>query len=422
MKKNNLLEFYTDVLNTLKVQINDDGGLYIKTVGSKGKLPFTLNAIPMYLPTKENIKTALEPDEHNKLQLVKELFNPLDESTNRGDNKSLLRLKLHMDKLLNHAFSVVGEVLFSILNDKDIEINDMYLLEVISALNEKKTAGRKTMVDEGTVKAFITIYKNRIAKVNKLFLHTFLKNGGKIDGVSYNRISVLSFPILEELMSLDKDKTIEGVKLRLKDIDAIEVLHTAIFNTDVNTLLKGLQFPSKDKHSPAFATLVTMYTNVAKSINNIIDGLISLNIDNDFLEDTKLNMFPFSLDDLEDILKNVQPALKEVPTDIAIKDTNKVYNQNVATSNMNNIVLANNDKQITSKLYNNNNSSENSIFNNNVQESEPSALDIILNASNQNTIFNDQQTGVFNNNANVFNNQQTSMFNTPAVNIVNSPW
>lgn len=402
--KNVLLEFYTDVLETLKVKVNEDGSLYIKMLGSKGKLPFTLNKIPMYLPTQDAIKTALEPDEDYKLQVVKELFNPLDESTNRGDNKSLLRLKLHIDKLLNHTFSVIGETLFTVLTDKSIEINDMYLLEIISALTDKKTNGRKTMVDDGTIKAFVDIYKHRISKVNKLFLHTFIKNGGKLNGESYNRMSVVSFPVLEEIMAMPKDGAIEGIKLRLKDKDAIEVLHTTIFSQSVDTLSKGLTYPSKDKLSPAFITLLEMYNAIATSLNNIIDGLISLNIDNDFLADTKLGMFPFKLEDLPAIIKNVQQELKAVPTNIAIQDTSKVYNSNVTNDNISNMMANNDNKLYTAKLYNNDTQS------NATENNEPSAMDLLLGNNTQNNVFT-QQSNQSNQN-NLFGNQgnQNNLF------------
>jgi len=435
MKTNNLLEFYTDVLNTLKIKISSNSGLYIPTNGSKGKLPFTLGNKQMYLPTKEVIKTSLEPDENNKLQVVKELFNPIDESAEYGDTKSLLRLKDHVERLLNNAFAVAGEVLFKVITDEKIEINDMYILEVITALNKKKTSGRKNMVDEGTIKAFTSIYKNRISKLNKLYLHTFLKRGGVIKGIQYNRIGVLSFPVLEEILNLNKESSIDNIKLRLKDKDAFEVLHTAIFNSDKDSLINGIQFTSKDMHAPAFVVLLKIYDYVSTNINHILDGLISLDVDTEFLKETKLNSFPFKISDLEEILKEVQPALKEVPSSISIYDTATIHNDNVTSDNMSNFLSGQEDNKVNTKLYKNESSepSASSIFAPSADH-EPDIMDILSKGVNsqpnpifgnvnnmvntQPTLFGNQQQGLFSNN----NNTQPSLFNQPTVSVVNNGW
>lgn len=340
-EESTLIKFYKELLTICKLEIGEDGAIYVPSM-KRGRLPYLINGIQLYLPTKENIASSIKPDETGKLMLVKELFNPLNESSFKGENKSLLRLEDYLERLYNNSFAVVSEVLLSALANPDIEIANLELIKIIDQLNKNRSGPTKRLVDATTVTNFVNIYKDIMPKnTNELFIHTYLKRGGKIGNIKYNRVGVLSFPVLEKLDKLSSGDVLYGVKLRNKDIEAYKILYTSIFKESIPDLIDGVQLGSPDQTAPGTMVLLATYDHVARLINEFIDILLTLDMDVSSLKEAKLNVLPYTIDKLSIALVTFKKELAGIPSDTDMSSLEALANKDMEESIINSIVGGN---------------------------------------------------------------------------------
>jgi len=310
----NLIDFYKDLLEVFDIKTDNNGKLFIES-DKRGKLMVELDGKPLVLPTTENIRASVEIDNNGKPVQVLALFNPVDESAIKGENKSLLRLREIMERKINNSFAVMGEVLFTILADKK-DIEDPNLITFIQELNKYKAPGIKHLVDESTVKNWVDIYKAIFGlETNKLYIHTFLKRGGKIGDKKYTRVATVTFPVYEGLNNLKKNETFYNVKIRNKDKHAYMVFHQYVFNKTHEEILSGIQLGTENKKSPAFIILLTAYELIKNNINSMIDIIKAQGYDVDYLESAKLKDLPIDIKSLEEFIEQVWYEVKEIPSD-----------------------------------------------------------------------------------------------------------
>jgi len=310
-----LVEFYEKLVTSLGIVVNEKKQLFIKSERS-GNLPLLIDGKPVYLPTKENIENCVEIVDGRPV-LKYHLFHPLQESAVRGENRSFMKLKDYIERNVNYTFAVLGEVLFNILADDDIEITDVALLELIDMLNEYKAPGLKKLVDENTVKVWVDLYKKiMVMDSHELFIHYYVRRGGKIGDKRYNRVGVISYPVLETLLPVNvKKEKPYGIKFRNKDINAIKVYHEFTFKKGADELIEGIQFGSTNKVAPGSITLLTMYDWTKEMINSTIDIVKTADVDVDLLDEIKLPDLPWSVEEIEKIIDELKIEIKEVPSE-----------------------------------------------------------------------------------------------------------
>jgi hypothetical protein len=311
---NELSKFYKDLLESLGLVIDDNG--LINIVGGGIKKPLDINGVPLYLPTDENVKTAVEMID-NKPTPVKVMFNPLEEDVFKGTNESFLKLKNIIELRLLSIVGQIGISMMTIVSDSNEDMTDMELIKFVNVLNKHKTGKRKSMVDEKTIKSWISMYSAVLSRLEYKYARFYIKKGKKVDGIQYNRIGTITFPFIEKFREAmeRKDKTFLDVKLRVADIHVIESLFDFMFGIlepkDVN------QFGSFNKKSPSLHTLLLMYDSVYKRLSPIVNTIINYGIEDDIKEALVLNPLPIKAELLGDFIDALESEVKRVPNEKA---------------------------------------------------------------------------------------------------------
>ena len=312
MNENKLVKFYEKLLEAVGMKIGENKQVLIDNNGVLK--PLLIDKLPVYLPTDEANKTAVQIVS-GKPTVVKAIFNPLEENAVKGDNKSFLKLKSMLElKLLGYIYTI-GEVLYGLFSDKDANIDNMELIKFVTVLNKYKTPGVKQLVDEKTVKYWADLYEKIIYEYNnKFYVKFYIKRGGKIGDVKYNRVGVITSPFVEDLRAHNpKSGDFLGVKIRNKDIHSYISLFEQIFNTDVESIEKGLQFGSLNKIAPATHVLLTMYETLIDNMIPLARALVESGVDDDTALRLNIKKLPFDIINLGDMIDDLEAEIKRVP-------------------------------------------------------------------------------------------------------------
>jgi len=323
---NNIIKFYTDILKTFNIVEENNKLMYISSTGKK--LPINIEGLPIILPKKELIADIVEIVD-GKPRLKARIFNPLSESVIKGENKSLTKLRRHIERMVEYSFIGVSMILLQgVKYQEELENYDPKFLEFIDMLKYNQP-GVKKVVDDETIKKWETLADIGTDK-DKTFLHMFVKKGGKIGDTKYTRVGTITFPLYEELenMNVKEDLLLGKVKLRNKDKHVFQRLYEFIFELTKDELLDGYMVGTKNTTSPSFIVTMMMYDFLRNKINKAIDVAKSLNLDNELLDTLILPDIPLPIEELEKFVDKIKYELLEIPTDhdLLIMD----YNPNTA--------------------------------------------------------------------------------------------
>jgi len=313
-KNKNLIEFYKATLASLGLSVTDDN--YVKIDVGNGKLvTLTTSGKPLVLPTKEHIDSAVDMDEDSgKLVTTKILYNPLNEDVIKGDSTALKKTKDIVETRLAHSFAGVCELLLTLASNKKLQTKTtMEINKFLSSLSAAQNPGIKQIVDDKTIDLWGKIYAKTLDHTTKTkLLKLYLKKSGKYDGTKFNRLAVLTLPLLEEIQSADKDTGVLDIKLRNKDIKVFELLYTYIFKDidEHNTLNIG----SNDPESPGFISLFKIYLTIGNRLNSISKSLKGVNAE--LYDSVHLNL-KVTLNEL-DQLNNYARELAVIPSELEL--------------------------------------------------------------------------------------------------------
>jgi hypothetical protein len=332
MKHNmNLLDFYKSTLTSLGLSITDDD--YVKIDVGNGKLvTLTTNGKPLVLPTKEHINTAVDNDEETgKLVTTKILYNPLNEDVIKGDSTSLKKTKDIIETRLAHSFAGVCELLLTLASNKKLQSKtNMEINKFLASLSDADNPGIKQIVDDKTIDLWGKLYAKTLDHTVKTkLLKLYLKKSGKHDGVKYNRLCVLSLPLLEDIQAADRETDVLDIKLRNKDIKVFQLLHTYVFKDidEHNTFSIG----SNDPESPGFISLFKLYLTIGNRLNHISKSLKDINAE--LYDSVHLNL-KVTLKEL-DVLNNYAGELAVIPSELELnrqRSTPASSNQTLANA------------------------------------------------------------------------------------------
>ncbi|EPU3828974.1 hypothetical protein ACVWU4_000955 [Campylobacter coli] len=261
-----LFDFYKRILESVGFYVTKDG--YIFLGNEEEKESYTVNGLPFVVPTEEHIKVLFGLDESTgKVTNTRYLFNPLNETILKGDSISLSRLKLVIERRLALAINVAGRLLLLVANNKELQSKlptkiNKFLSEIMSA----KNANIKELVDADVIKNWDTIFFKSL-KVDKHLISIFLKKSGVYENVKYNRLAVVSSPLLDILETATPDTQVFGMKLRNKEIKIYRIILKYLLNVDKNNTIN---FGSNDGETPGFISLFTAYVNIYKNIEDVI--------------------------------------------------------------------------------------------------------------------------------------------------------
>lgn len=263
-----LFDFYKRVLESVGFYVTNDG--YIFLGNEEEKETYTVNGLPFVVPTEEHIKNLFGIDENGKVTNTRYLFNPLNETVLKGDSISLSRLKLVIERRLALTINVAGVLLLTVANNKELQNKlPTKINKFLSSIMSAKNANIKELVDPDVIKNWDTIFTKSL-KTEKHLISIYLKKSGVYENVKYNRLAVVSSPLLDMLESATTDTQIFGMKLRNKEIKIYTILLKYLLDVDKNNTIN---FGSNDGETPGFISLFTAYVNIYNKLEYFIKEL-----------------------------------------------------------------------------------------------------------------------------------------------------
>lgn len=308
-------EFYKDILETLGLEVDSRGGIFIPS--GKAKLPLTIDGLHAVLPTADNIKNVIDTSE-DKAKLNYFLFNPAHEDAIRK-NTSLQKLREIIYRKLENKFAALMEILTVLgLEDNSKSIGMEEFVELVLRFKNKTI---KKLFDDQVVSTVRDIYtlskKSTNPKLN--LLHIFLNKGGKIGEERYNKIGNAAFPIYETLINdfSVKNDTIEGIKLRNKDKGVILSAYEFIVKNP-DDLINGITIGSKNKVAPGLHTLLIIMDTLIDMINNAVESLRE-DLEEDVYNNIYMTKPKIGVDELDGFLTNLKDDIEYIPDEKSLE-------------------------------------------------------------------------------------------------------
>lgn len=271
-----LIDFYKNVVNSLKLVYTDDGYIMVET-GGDSKLPITIGDKSLVLPTKENIDTMFSKQDDGTINIEKVLFNPLDENVIKGDSMCLKKTKAIAERVAGHSLAMSGELLLMLAAEPEFQNKTTTELnKFLGSINVAQNKGIKKLVDDKSIDTWRKLYKKTLND-SKGMVSIFLKKGGVLDGIKYNRVGSMKFSLYDELLNSDKDTPIHGIRLRPKDIIIFKIVLE--FLTGISEDEAYIKKASSDGSSPAFITLMSLYLPLINKCNKVITHTKHIDVD-----------------------------------------------------------------------------------------------------------------------------------------------
>lgn len=268
-----LIEFYGKVLKSTGFVVTEDGYIKMPMSGrSKVNDNVKVGSKVLVLPLKEHFNTMWDTIDGKKV-LAKTIFNPLKEDVVKGDSESLVKLKSIIEIRLGYSIiNIFTSVLELALNKEKQKNMSLELSTLLGSMKEAKNQNITNVIDTNTLDKFNKISATMITpSANKGMIHIYLKKGGVVNSVKYNRLALASFPFYNELCKYEKDGSIAGVKLRPKDVKVFKIIYEYIFN-NIN-VENYYTLGSTDKTSPGFISLFRLYLTIVTRTNELLNLL-----------------------------------------------------------------------------------------------------------------------------------------------------
>ena len=322
-----LNEFYEKVLLSTGLVVTEDGYVKAPLRGrSKVSDNITFNGRTLVLPLRQHFDTMTDIIDGKK-ELIKVIFNPLKEDVIKGDSDSLVKLKSMIEVRLSHSLNNIFAAVISLaLNKEKQKHMSLELTSLFASMKEAKNQNITNVIDENTLEKFKKIASTLVVPTNtKGIIHFYLKKGGMVNNVKYNRLAMSSFPLYDELDKYVKDGSVYGVKLRPKDVKVFKIIYEYIFN---NINVKDYYtFGSTDKNSPGFISLFKLYINIVERLNELIS---MLEFTDEIDEFAKMNL-AITSEELDNIAR-FDRELAVIPSDV---DVNRSMDRLVGNSLVN---------------------------------------------------------------------------------------
>ena len=266
-----LLEFYKQVLENLRLHVDDEGYVYVGNEDTKMLLTVD-NGKQLVLPTKEHINSLYTVDENGEVSITKCLYNPLNEDVIKGDSVSIRKTKRLVERILSHIIASTGSILIKLIASPEFQKNTPLIInKFLSGLNDLEIGTVKSIVDDKTSSYWLRIYEKTVKDTDGL-VSVFLKKRGKHKGEMFNRLAVLHSKTYEELCNYNKDVGMCGFKLRNKDVKLYKYIFEYLIPGLVNDN-KTYTIGSNDVESPTFISLMSIFYSVVEKTNSVLKPL-----------------------------------------------------------------------------------------------------------------------------------------------------
>lgn len=187
--KTTIYDFYEQLLITSGHEVHEDGSV-VQALTSK-RLPVSISGKKLHLPLASLLRNT--PDDVM-------FFHPLCEQMTRHESEVFKYLKKVMSLKLVTTLSTLGTALIQLQEDPSVQRNlSMEQIEVLKGISsvDAKSAKSQMLAWQQLIIKEITANPNRM---DLWPIHIFLKRNGTFNGKPHRRVSVVSFPVLEDVL------------------------------------------------------------------------------------------------------------------------------------------------------------------------------------------------------------------------------
>jgi hypothetical protein len=250
-----LIELYKQILDYAGMEADSDGlisyGCYLEPE------PATIGNARLVLPLRKFLK---DPDPTKRI-----VFNPLAENIVEGESKVVQKLRHILNVRINYTFGAVANAILMMAASPELQKKlDSDQVKMLLPLKD---------VDTKTTLAFTNLMKAAVSRkdvplaAERVFVFSYLRKGGTINGQRYSRAGIIRFPMLEDLKKAEKE--LYGVKLRPKDVAAFKALMEVILGKDPeDKFSRG----SDSLIAPCLEALMISTMGVASRLNDFLDS------------------------------------------------------------------------------------------------------------------------------------------------------
>lgn len=285
MKK--ILEFYTKVLVSLGLVV-EDNGLISKKIGGN-KTPMEIkhkdSELRLTMPTQAFLDN---PDWENLIP-----FHPISENIVKGESVIIKELRKVAELRIADVVTTLMMTLTEIASDKSS--HKKLSVPMKEFLKHMPEANEKTIT---TLSKMIYSLSN---SGDRKICSFYIKRGGSINGTPFKRVSVVNFPFMEELCKDEKE--VYGVKVTAADKLAIKKLFDYLLpNSEING---NYNFGSNDNVAPNFHALMSSFYNIMNLLNAKIELFKKYDEVSDLLVEAEYDVELNNLDDFQDIIPHL---------------------------------------------------------------------------------------------------------------------
>lgn len=266
--QDSLIEFYRNVLATVRY-IADDSGVISKIIpGENTRFPVAVSGKSLVLPTKVQLD---HPDWSNRIA-----FHPMREDFTSGQSPVFEDYRGAMNYTLQvHTGFLFLSIADMALKDKDYQKN--LPREVADYLRAVKDGDAKfKSVLAGILEADPSKHRNEMS-----FIRINVQKSRKVDGQVRKRVATVVFPILEKILSHSKTNKVDsiaGVGLRGVDRAMIVALYKLLFPLAetpgaYDTYSDSLQAPSMDALLRCSMRLIERNNEVTAPMIGVAPGM-----------------------------------------------------------------------------------------------------------------------------------------------------
>ena len=342
-----LLKFYDELCKSLRLKLSEEKQVFL----GEDLTPLMINKLPVFLPTFNNIKTAVSIDE--EVTKVKFIYNPLEETVMGKDNLSFKKTIMIVEVRLLEAIYALGLELFKIGSNPKNKIENIHIDECMSMLANYKAVGTRKVIDNKTVEVWSKLFKAIVEKNHKMkYLTIYVKRGGTINGIKYNRITSISSPFIKELNRVienDEDKLL-GVAVNKKQLHTFSTFFKYIFEGNYDKLRKGkpILIGSLNGVAPAMHSLLDGYSKIFNRLNTLIEPILETDISESSEELLNIKDLPIPSDVLGDWITGVRKEIKllgENEKELKVDNVDDTYTPSGINRLDKNNTLVNNNNQ-----------------------------------------------------------------------------
>lgn len=244
-------DLYLPILAGLHIYPDESGVLH--RIHRESNKICEVNKHKLCLPTDANLK-SLSQQEYM-------FYHPMSENIARGDSVIYNYTKLALTLRINYTIIGLASILLAIANDKTLDGKlKSHQLDLLAALPK---------VDKKTVDHFNNVVGKTDLDSN-VFFSVYNRRNGKVGGVTYNRVAVVHFPLLEQLKNPETSDFWSNIKgIRKADYaNYLSLFNYLLPDWDVENTYSGV---SDSMEAPSFHALIDSFVKVMKRLNEVMD-------------------------------------------------------------------------------------------------------------------------------------------------------